>query len=873
MTNLVVPQIGEGIVEVRIVALAKRPGESVARDEVVYELEHDKAAVEMESPCAGVLTRWLVAAGDVVPVGTPVAVIGAAAPQVRVHVPPRTRLFARRAGLTDEQLRTVPAAATVLTPDDVRAYLARRDATPTHQPDGVTPVADADRAEPGPPAEAVPGPETIPLSTRQQRLNAAMRHAAGRVVPASVAVSLDADALDRLVQATGSDPATPLQAFAHLVARVASAHPRLRALRLDDASIAVRDRVDLGVAVATDDGDLTVAVVPGADRLAPGAFAEAYTSAVTAARRGGSGSLAAVPLIVTHLGDDSATFAVPVVVEPAVAALFLGAREGTTRQMVLSFDHCVMNGQEAVRFLTDLRDAVAPPREVPPPAPGTDPLSAAVAVASSVLGRRVDPGRPLGEQGMDSSAALRLTRELGRVLAVAVPATALWRHPRLRDLVAGLGLAGPAVAAGGYDRRPEPSVSPAATSDGPGDRPQDIAVIGMSCAVSGADDVDAYWALLERGECRIGPVPPARAADVGDGVTAAFLDRIDLFDADFFGINPRQATAMDPQQRMLLELSWHALQHAGIEPGGLAGTDVGVFAAACSYDYRERVTAVGEPDGYATVGTFPAFLANRISHHYDLTGPSVTVDTACSGGLTAVALAVAALRAGDCAMALVGAANLLSNTFNSTAYQRAGMLSPHGHSRVFDAAADGFVRGEGAGWVVLKPLRQARAAGDPVLAVLRGVAVNHGGRAASLTAPNPSAQSRLIRRALEQAGLPASAVGYLEAHGTGTALGDPIEVEGVVGALAGSDGTVPVRAGGPEGRLWIGSAKANIGHLEGASGLLGLIKAILVLRNGVIPPTAGFARLNGAIDLSGTPLAVADRRCRGRVTGRSAPWR
>ncbi|MEU0880582.1 amino acid adenylation domain-containing protein [Lentzea sp. NPDC005914] len=817
MTRLVVPQLGEGIVEVRIVHLLKKPGDRVARDEVVYEMEHDKAAVEIESPADGVLAEWLVREGDVVPIGAAVAVILPVDAATKVRVPPKTRLFARRLGVADEDLSSVPAAGTVLMPEDVQAFVD---------------------------AQVDP---SVAQSARQQSLNAAMRRAGAEVVPAAVAIPLDAALVDAAV---GDGFGTPFQAFAHRVAQVAALHPAVRSRRVADDRVLVHDVVNLGVAVSTEDDELTVAVVPGASSLSPVEFAERLGVAVEEARAGRSQADGSVSLILSHLGDDSATFAVPVVVPPAVATLFLGARAGGVRQMVLAFDHSVFNGHEAARFLAAVRDSFAPAQVEVPVSSGTA-MERVAAIASSVFGHAIDPERPLGEQGMDSAGAMRLVREIGEAFGTKVPVTAVWRYPRLRDLVESLGDVAPVEVAPVVVAEPvvvEPAVAwsePVVESNG------EIAVIGMACTVPGASDLDEFWSLLERGECRIGDVPPSRAADLGSGFKAALLDRIDLFDAEFFGITPRQAASMDPQQRMLLELSLHALQHAGIEPNSVEGKDVGVFVGACGYDYRERVLGAGAADGYATTGTFPAFLANRVSHFYDFTGPSLTVDTACSAALTAVATAMASLRSGDCGMALVGAANLLSSSFNTTAFGQAGMLSPQGQSRVFDDAADGFVRGEGAGWVLLKPLSQARADGDRVLAVLRGAAVNHGGRAASLTSPNPAAQTRLIRRALSQAGLDAGALGYVEAHGTGTALGDPIEIDGIAGALDGATG------GGPDGKLWVGSVKSNIGHLEGAAGIVGLIKVILSLQHGVIPRSVGFSRLNSDISTDGTPIAVA----------------
>ncbi|WP_051814095.1 beta-ketoacyl synthase N-terminal-like domain-containing protein, partial [Kitasatospora sp. MBT63] len=907
-TTLTVPRLGEGIVEVLILRLLKQPGDLVAKDELLYEMEHDKAAVEIESPVAGRLRTWLVEEGARLPIGGAVAEIepvtaeggpqapapdgpatesgpaqGASAaglpgtiPPGTVRIPPRTRAHARRLGLDEAVLPTVPARGRSLLPADLERFVADGR---TGEPTPAVPV-------PAAPVPAAAEPVTaadytdVPVSPRQRELNRALRAGAGDVVPAVVATEVPervlADALRAHTRTHGAGFTTAFQVFARLAARAAAGFPALRTRRLPDDRLRIFDHVDLGIACATDDGDLAVGVVRRADRLDGARFGERYTDAVERALNGESQADGRVTLMLSHLGDGGATFAVPVVVPPAAATLFLGAPSDggakPVRRLVLAFDHTVFNGQEAARYLEAVRDelarAGAPDDDRQPTAhrggAGGDQASRGtlerlVELATEVAGEPVDPDRPLGEQGFDSTKALRLVRDTGRAFGTTLPATAIWRYPTLRALAGRLPAAAPDLDLPAEEQVQE-AEEPRAGEAGPGPSDDDIAVIGMACKVPGADDVDGFWTLLADNGCRIAPVPADRfAGSVPEGLRAGLLDRIDLFDAPFFAVTPRQAAAMDPQQRTLLELSWQALEHAALNPDDLAGTPVGVFAAACSYDYREQLVENGAADGYATVGTFPAFLANRISHTYDFTGPSITVDTACSGALTALSLAEAAIRAGDCEIALAGAANLLSNGFNHRAFQRAGMLSPNGTSLVFDRAADGFVRGEGAGWVVLKRLGRAVADGDPVLAVLRATAVNHGGRATALTAPNPRAQSALIRTALDRAGLRAGDLGFLEAHGTGTPLGDPIELDAVREVLEGDPQGPPSAAAGPRGRLWVGSAKANIGHLEGASGLAGLVKAVQVLRHGVIPGTPNFGELNPHIDLAGTPLTVADR--------------
>ncbi|MFD3478745.1 amino acid adenylation domain-containing protein [Streptomyces sp. NPDC058695] len=910
---LSVPRLGEGIVEVRIVRFLKQPGDAIAKDEVVYEMEHDKAAVEIESPVAGILDAWLVRAGDTVAIGGAVGRIApdrdragtgprtaaaGRAPGASVQgapgreftptrrIPPRTRAHARRLGIDEALLPDVPAAGTSLMPADLQRYVARQRESGADAGAEVTTAGPPGARGPSAPAP-VTGFADVTQSIRQRALNRAMLGARDQVVPAVVSALVAEDTLQRaLREHRGARFSTVFQAFARVAARCAAAPDaaRLRSRRLDESALRVYEHVDLGIAVATDDGDLTVAVVRGADEVTAEDFDARYAQAVEEALDGQSQADGRVTLMLSHLGDRGPTLAVPVVVPPAVATLFLGAVEGTgrgaVRRMVLAFDHTVLNGRDASAYLDAVRQSLETETETEAAgrraARGADPVAATtgpvvdtprsapdalerlVALASDVLGHPADPGRPLGEQGLDSARALRLIRETRAAFGVQLPATAVWRHPTLTELAALLpGQPQDEAAAPAEGAAPAPV--PAGAADARLGGYDDVAVIGMSCKVPGADDAEAFWQLLSQGECRIEAVAAGRlAGEVPAGFRAGLLDRIDLFDAPFFEVTPRQAASMDPQQRALLELSWHALEHAGLAPDTLAGTPVGVYAAACSYDYREQlVERAASADGYATTGTFPAFLANRVSHLYDFTGPSITVDTACSGALTALALAQAAVRSGECEVALAGAANLLSNGFNARAYRRAGMLSPEGGSRIFDADADGFVRGEGAGWLVLKSLRRAVADGDPVLAVIRGSAVNHGGRAAALTAPNPRAQSGLIRTALGRAGLRAADLGFLEAHGTGTPLGDPIELDAFREVLDAEPQGMPARAAGPEGRIWVGSAKANIGHLEGASGLVGVVKAVQVLRHGLIPGTPGFTRLNPHIELDGTPVRVA----------------
>ncbi|AUX41122.1 polyketide synthase [Sorangium cellulosum] len=388
-----------------------------------------------------------------------------------------------------------------------------------------------------------------------------------------------------------------------------------------------------------------------------------------------------------------------------------------------------------------------------------------------------------------------------------------------------------------------------------------VAVIGMACRFPGSDGADAFWRLLRGGGDAVSEVPSERwdAAAFHDPAPGAagkmvsrrggFLRDIDRFDAAFFGISPREAAQMDPQHRLMLEVAWEALENGGETAARLAGSRTGVFAAVYHRDYARLTLAdAGSIDAYVTSGTHHSMAANRISYALDLRGPSMTVDTACSSSLVAVHLACRTLLARECDLAVVAAANLMLSPEESIAMSTWGMLSPAGRCRTFDAGADGFVRGEGCGALVLKRLAEALLDGDRVLAVVRGTAVNQDGRSNGITAPNLRAQVEVIRRALHDAGVAPAQIGYVEAHGTGTALGDPIEMEALREAVGQAR---------PDGaRCAVGAVKTNLGHLEAAAGMAGLMKAILVLDREEIPPNLHFERLNPAIVLDGTPFFV-----------------
>ncbi|HEU4728308.1 MAG TPA: beta-ketoacyl synthase N-terminal-like domain-containing protein [Kofleriaceae bacterium] len=392
-------------------------------------------------------------------------------------------------------------------------------------------------------------------------------------------------------------------------------------------------------------------------------------------------------------------------------------------------------------------------------------------------------------------------------------------------------------------------------------RSEPIAIVGLGCRFpGGVIDGESYWQLLAAGGDAISEVPRDRwdvdalygGTDVQPGKTTTrwggFLDHIDEFDCGFFGISPREAVAMDPQQRLVLEVAWEALENAG--QAQLAGSRSGVFVGVVGNDYGiQKFSHPLDLSAYAATGTAHSVISGRLAFTLDLRGPAVSIDTACSSSLVAIHLACQSLRAGDCDLAVAGGVNAILSPLPTIAFSQFGMMSPDGRCRTFDAGANGFVRGEGCGMVVLKRMSDAVASGDDVLAVIRGSAINQDGRGTGLTAPNVLSQRALIRRALELSSVEPHQVSYVEAHGTGTAIGDPIEVEAL------SD-VYRTERGAP----WhLGSVKTNFGHLEAAAGVAGLIKVVLGLRHHAIPAHLHFDRLNPHIAVEHPPFAIPTR--------------
>ncbi|MGY1495106.1 amino acid adenylation domain-containing protein [Streptomyces sp. QTS52] len=480
---------------------------------------------------------------------------------------------------------------------------------------------------------------------------------------------------------------------------------------------------------------------------------------------------------------------------------------------------------------------------------------------------------PLGETGMNSVSFTALSGELRKAYSITEYPTLFYRRGTLHALAEHLWEHHATALTAHFGTAPqapateqaapagsEVSATPAGSDIPVAPAGREVAVIGMAGRLPGSMDLREFWDHLAAGDDLVGEIPAGRW-DWRDHPRSrshwgGFAPDVDRFDAAFFGISPREAELMDPQQRLLLETVWQAVEDAGYRPSELAGKRVGVFIAVTNSDYHEVQRAAGRAtEGHTLTGAALSIVPNRVSYLLDLRGPSMAVDTACSGSLTAVHQACAALRDGTCDLAIAGGVSLILAPGVYEALSQGEMLSPDGRCKAFDSRADGYVRGEGAGVVLLKPHERAERDGDAVHAVIKAAVLNHGGRTTSLTAPDPEAQADLLVEAYQAAGVHPDTVGYIEAHGTGTALGDPIETTGLSTAFRRLRAGEEIRSGSAP--CAIGSVKTNIGHLEAAAGIAGLFKAVLSMRHGTIPASLHFREQNPYLELDGGPFEVA----------------
>ncbi|NIA28584.1 MAG: amino acid adenylation domain-containing protein [Actinobacteria bacterium] len=460
----------------------------------------------------------------------------------------------------------------------------------------------------------------------------------------------------------------------------------------------------------------------------------------------------------------------------------------------------------------------------------------------------IDVKQPFARYGLDSVHATGLAGDLEDWLGRSLSPTLAYDYPTIEALSRYLS-----------HQDEDKELSPASETTNFQNEP--IAIVGMGCRFPGADNVDEFWKLLVDGVDAISDVKKERwdieefydpdPDTPGKVVTKSggFLESVDQFDSGFFGISPREARRMDPQQRLLMEVSWETLENAGYAPSKLSGSRTGVFVGVSNNDYSMlQYGDVEQIDTYTGTGNAFSIVANRLSYFYDFRGPSMAIDTACSSSLVATHLACRSLRNGESDLALAGGVNLILSPEITITFSHARLMAPDGRCKTFDASADGYSRGEGCGFIALKRLSDAKKDGDHIFAVIRGSAVNQDGRSNGLTAPNGLAQQQVIRDALRDAQVKPEQVGYVETHGTGTILGDPIEVKSLAAVMHSRPKDKP---------CVIGSVKTNIGHLEAAAGVAGLIKTALSLRNEKIPPHIHFKKINPHIPIDEMPIEIA----------------
>lgn len=527
-----------------------------------------------------------------------------------------------------------------------------------------------------------------------------------------------------------------------------------------------------------------------------------------------------------------------------LAASVTGTQSGTT-QLVERLTNAPV--QQRKKLLTDyLRDSVAEVTRV------------------DVSEIREDAG--FFDLGMDSLMAVELRRRMEQGVGKEIPVTLVMDHPRISDVADYL--LGDVLGLNEQAKSAPQRTAATTRTDEP------IAIVAVSCRFPGAPDPEAFWEVLSGGVDVIREVPEDRF-DIDEfydpdpevaGKTytrfGGFLDGVDGFDPEFFGISPREAVWIEPQQRLMLETVWEGLERAGYAPAALRGSRTGIFAGVGANEYAHLLSSesIDKIEPYFITGNALNAISGRVAFAMGFEGPAVAVDTACSSALVAVHQAVQALHSGDCDLALAGGVNVLLSPVTTIAASRARMLSPVGRCKTFDSSADGYVRSEGCGILVLKRLSDAERDGDRVLAVIPGSAVNQDGASSGLTVPNGGAQQRLIGTVLARAGLVGGDVDYLEAHGTGTPLGDPIEVQAAAAAYGGSrDADRP---------LLMGSVKSNIGHTESASGAAGLIKVVLSLQNGVLPQSLHFDNPSPHIPWESLPVRVVDKAIPWEAAGR-----
>ena len=666
-----------------------------------------------------------------------------------------------------------------------------------------------------------------------------------------------------------ADPRLPVSnsdIIFHALAFAAGQHQAFRRNHTKPESTTCMSGINLGIAVGLPDDRLEIAVVENADRLTAAEFVQRLHKKILLVREGVQEDSEPADLIITFLPGLEIRSAVPMLAPNCTAVVFVGEPLGRAVDealLTITFDHSRLNGMGAAKFLATARKKLADPichinsERTVQPAKDRDQIPAAMAtplvdshqeieqcITSLVqdllpnIAGIIGLDRPLRNMGIDSNQAEQLLCRLGRRFECQLPSGLVYRAPTIRQLAEYIRN----LQEGHSATQPRPLNSARASNNN-----EPIAIVGMNCRLPmEINDIGAFWKFLIEGRDGISPLPEARQQLSGLQVPASmsshdlrggYLSEIDEFDADSWGISSREAITMDPQHRILLTVIRHALKYAGLPSLELSSASTGLFIGMRPSGYDRLSPRVDQSfDIYPVTGNFSSTAVGRISHLLNLQGPSLALDTACSSSLVAVHQACESLRQGESGVAIAGGINLLLSYEETEALRTSGILSKDGNCRVFDASADGYVRSEGCGIVILKRLSDAERDGNRIWAVITGSAINHNGGGNGLTAPNGAAQERVIRTALRRAQLQSRDVEYIESHGTGTRLGDAVEVEAIANAYA--------KESSRQHPLIVGAVKTNFGHLEYAAGIIGLIKAALALQFNQIPQNLHLTQLN-----------------------------
>lgn len=869
--QILAPQANVNDTEARIAAWHVESGVAVSVGQTLAVLETNKTAVDVEAPDSGYVYYRKEVESTIV-VGELLAVIG----DTMLSDAELDALFVNRAA--PERQTQDPAAAN----QSSREVTAK--AQKLMQSHGLT-VADFPGSEKitvamvdaaiaarqaSAPREALPAPtveRSVPAhlvemdypAAKQQEVKA-LTASHGHVVLSEVTIAIDSVRCASRIDALSKQyefPFTLGDLTCYGCSRLLSSYPQLNGYFHIDRPYRHRG-VNIGYALNIGKG-LRVPVIRDADQLDAVAIARAlrefileYAQGTLDNRRCSQGSFT-----ITDLSSINVLAFRPVV-SPMQSAILGIARDADSGQirLILAFDHRMADGLVAGRFLNELKalmEMAADERATSAPASShvtasNDSNHSYICVRDqvrevwqSVLGRDVEDDIGFFHAGGTSVTSVLMVEKLRQTFDREFTVTSLFRYPTITSIATYL--------YGGQPADAKTSTHTALPEDD-----SDIAIIGVGCRLpNGIDDLDSFWKVLVAQRDVITEYPESRGSwPRGGGIErGGFVIDGECFDAPFFRMSPSEAEVTDPQQRLLLETSWSCFEDACLRPAALKGTATGVFIGASNTDYAHLLQQSGaEVEAHSAVGNSLAVLANRLSYFYDFHGPSMLIDTACSASLVAMHAALQSLRAGECRLALVGGVNFICDARLSRAYLKAGMLAPDGLCKVFAESANGYVRSEGAVMLLLKRLPDAVADGNRIHAIVKGSAVNHGGQAAGLTVPNPQKQAELLISAWRSSRIDPSTISYLEAHGTGTSLGDPIEIEGMQMAF---DQVLPAAR---QMRCAVGSVKSNIGHLESAAGLAGVLKVIAAMAQRRLPANIHIPALNSKIASLGTQLHI-----------------